>query len=257
MSNYKIDIIPALSDNYIFILRCLEANVTACIDPATSIDVINYLQEHSLNLDFILNTHHHHDHIGGNDELKSKYNCKIIGFVGDKHRIPSLDEYVDNADIIRIGKISLQVMTIPGHTDGHIGYHDHDNQYMFLGDTIFGAGCGRVFEGDPERLFATIEKIRKLPDETKLFFAHEYTLKNIEFALKYSPSNQELLKRQKDTIELRNDSYPSTPSTIALEKSTNPFFRTIDPEIRKSLSKTNDEYSVNIFRTLRKLKDDF
>jgi hydroxyacylglutathione hydrolase len=257
MSNYKIDIIPALSDNYIFILRCLDTSITACIDPATSIDVINYLEEHNLNLDFILNTHHHYDHIGGNEALKSKYNCKIIGFVGDKHRIQSLDQYVDNSDIINIGSISLKIITIPGHTDGHIGYYDEENQYIFLGDTIFGAGCGRVFEGKPERLFVTINKIRELPDETKLFFAHEYTLNNIEFALLYNPSNQQLLNRRKQTIELRNNSYPSTPSTIALEKLTNPFFRTIDPEIRKSLSKTNDEYSVNIFKALRKLKDLF
>lgn len=255
MNDYKIYIIPLLSDNYSFIFQCNHSKISACIDPADGPAIASFLKSKEINLDFILNTHHHYDHIGGNQYLKELYKCKIIGYEDDKTRIPLIDIPLTNNDSCKIGKHIFHIKHIPGHTTGHICYLNNEHKILFAGDTLFSSGCGRLFEGTYEQMYNSLEQLKNLPKATKVYCAHEYTINNIKFALTLEPNNQELLKKYKLCTKLLKEGLPTIPTTIKNELETNPFLRTLSTELRKSINKTSDSYNIEIFKHIRKLKD--
>ncbi|MBL6784785.1 MAG: hydroxyacylglutathione hydrolase [Rickettsiales bacterium] len=257
MSNYKIEIIPALADNYIYILIDIENNITICIDPGDHKPVEEFLKQNNLKLDYILNTHHHYDHITGNDALKSAYNCKIYAPLKDKHRISSATDFLSENDVLDIGIFSFDIIETPGNTINHISFHDKNLKILFSGDTIFSSGCARILEGNKRMLFDSLNKLSQIDPSTKIFFAHEYTLKNINFALQFEPNNQDLIAKKTATTNLINNNKPTTPSSLANEMKTNPFFRLHNKEIRKNLGFNSDHLSFKVFQKLRDLKDNY
>ncbi len=257
INDLEIHIIPALSDNYVFVIKTKKEEII-CIDPSDFSAVDQYLIKHNIKkIDYILNTHHHFDHIGGNKELKKKYSCKIVACKNDNHRIADIDIEVEDNDKINLAGLDFQIFLIVGHTLGHIAYYNQENDIVFVGDTLFSSGCGRIFEGTAEQMFNSLEIIKKLPSNTKIFVAHEYTLKNIEFALSLEPSNQDLKDKQKISLELRKNNLPTVPTTLENELKTNPFLRVLNPELRKNIGTNNDHYQVEVFAKIRKLKDFF
>lgn len=190
----------------------------------------------------VLNTHHHPDHIGANIALKKATSCEIIGFYDDAHRIPAIDTKVKDGDEIKVCGYTAHVMFVPGHTLGHIAYYFQEQGALFCGDTLFAMGCGRLFEGTPQQMFDSLQKFKALPDETNVYCAHEYTLANATFSLSVDPDNKALQQRYEEVKNLRKQGIPTIPTTIGLEKSTNPFMR----------AKTVEE-----FARLRTLKDNF
>ena len=177
--------IPCLVDNYAYIINDNISKAVAVVDPSEASPVIDFLKKQNLKLDYILNTHHHYDHIGGNIELKKLYNAKVIGFAGDKNRIPGIDIALEDNVKWTFGKSSVKILHIPGHTLGHICFFFENEQIAFTGDTLFSLGCGRIFEGDHKQMLTSLNKIKKLPRDTKIYCGHEYTYKNAEFCMKY------------------------------------------------------------------------
>ncbi|MDO8939860.1 MAG: hydroxyacylglutathione hydrolase [Methylicorpusculum sp.] len=248
--------IPVLNDNYIYLLHDPASKETAVVDPALASPVLERLDQQGWKLNYIFNTHHHQDHVGGNLELKTQTGCRIIGAYKDRERIPGIDKTVAQGDWIKLGEVKMQVMETPGHTSGHIVYHAIEDRLLFCGDTLFAMGCGRLFEGTAEQLWNSLKLLRDLPDETKVYCAHEYTLNNGRFALTVEPDNQDLVHRLLKVEDLRKVNAPTIPSTIGLEKKTNPFFRADKPSLQTSVGR-ECESSLSIFTRLRAMKDKF
>ncbi len=232
--------IPALTDNYIYILH--GEGRTAIIDPSESKDVLHFLQQRDWPLDYILNTHHHHDHVGGNNDIKQHKQCLVYASRHDQERIPSCDKGLTEADIITLGKHVIQIIDIPGHTSGHIAYYLPQDAVLFCGDTLFSMGCGRVFEGTMEQLYDSLQKIKALPDDTMVYCAHEYTVKNIEFALTLDPENKDLQEKLSEATAKREMGKSTVPTFLGDEKKYNPFLKAI---------------SLEEFKKIRLMKDDF
>ncbi|MBD9355150.1 hydroxyacylglutathione hydrolase [Methylomonas albis] len=252
----SILLIPALNDNYIYLLHESDGGETAVVDPAVSSPVLDVLQQQGWQLDYIFNTHHHSDHVGANLQLKQLTGCKIIGAAADKARIPGIDMEVKEGDFIQLGNHSFQIMDTPGHTLGHIVYYCADSQALFCGDTLFSLGCGRLFEGSAEQMWHSLQKLKTLPAETRVYCAHEYTAANGRFALSVDPDNSRLRQRIAQVAELRQQNLPTLPSTIGLELATNPFFRGHDASIRRNIG-TTEQTDVAVFSKLRLIKDQF
>ncbi|MDB2414620.1 hydroxyacylglutathione hydrolase [Rickettsiales bacterium] len=221
----KVMQIPVLTDNYIYLIHEEDKNITAVIDPAEAKPVLEELKNQGWNLDYILNTHHHYDHIGGNKQLKSETGCKVVGFANDAHRITGIDIKLNDGDNFDIGNSTAKVMFVPGHTLGHIIYYFEKDKILFCGDTLFSMGCGRLFEGTYEQMYQSLNKISALPDDVEVYCAHEYTQNNAEFALTIEPDNQDLKDRYEQVKSLRKHKKPTIPTNIGLEKRTNPFLR--------------------------------
>ena len=187
--------ILCLSDNYAYIIYDKNTKKVGVVDPSEATPIIKYLKKKQLKLDFILNTHHHLDHIGGNMELKKKYSAKVVGFEGDKHRIPGIDIALKDREKLIFGNSEVEILHIPGHTLGHICFFFINEKLAFTGDTLFSLGCGRIFEGTHEQMFKSLNKIKKLPGKTKIYCGHEYTLKNAEFCIKHDNDNINLKKK--------------------------------------------------------------
>ena len=191
----KIEIIKCLKDNYAYLIID-EKNQDACVvDPSETKPVISFVENKKINLKYILNTHHHYDHVGGNLELKKRYNCKVIGFIGDKDRIPEIDILVKDNQIWKKDNFEAKIYHIPGHTTGHIAYHFFKEKKIFTGDTLFSLGCGRIFEGTYEQMFNSLNKIKELPQETEIYCGHEYTLQNSNFCLANDSKNLKLKEK--------------------------------------------------------------
>ena len=238
----KIKIIKCLQDNYAYIVIDKTNNLSIVIDPSESKPIIDYVEKNKLNLKFILNTHHHFDHVGGNKELKKKYNLKVIGFEGDKNRIPEIDIALRDREIWKSNNFETKIYHIPGHTSGHICYHFFNQNILFTGDTLFSLGCGRIFEGTYEEMFSSLQLIKSFPLDTKVFCGHEYTLKNSEFCINYDKENSALLNKSKLIKKKLDNGLPTIPSTIKEELECNIFLRSKD---------------VRSFSKLRDLKDKF
>ena len=252
----SIDIIPCLSDNYSYLLEDKATNTVAIIDPSDFNTCHYQIERKYKKLDYILNTHHHFDHVGGNQELKKKYNSKILGFKKDKDRIPGIDVALDENENVKIGNVSFKVIFIPGHTNGHIAFYSKDEKIIFTGDTLFSLGCGKVFEGTYEQMFNSLNKFKNLPLDTKIYCGHEYTNKNLEFCLKYDPNNK-YLKRKKDWINSKIKlASPSIPVSIEEELKTNIFLRCNEQSVKSALNLDNSS-EQEIFAKLRDLKDNF
>jgi len=252
----KIEIIPCLNDNYSYLIHDEISNTVAIVDPSEFIPCDTIISKNYQKLDFILNTHHHYDHVGGNEELKKKYNSKVLGFENDKNRIPQIDTVLKDNQEFKIGTLNFTTIFIPGHTRGHVAFYFKKERVVFTGDTLFSLGCGRVFEGTYKQMFQSLNKLKNLPGETKVYCGHEYTFKNLEFCLKFNPNN-DFLKKKKNDIKLSlKNKKPTIPSTIADEIKANIFFRVNDPDIKKAINLENSP-DIEIFTKLRDLKDNF
>jgi hydroxyacylglutathione hydrolase len=248
--------LPVLTDNYIFLIHDSVSGETAAVDPAVAKPVLDVLERKGWRLTYVLNTHHHGDHVGGNLELKQKTGCKIIAGVSDQNRIPGIDRGVTEGDRITLGNHSATVISTPGHTSGHVVYYFAEDNLLFCGDTLFAMGCGRLFEGTAEQMWHSLQKLKSLPPSTQVYCAHEYTQANGRFALTVEPDNQDLLDRMDAVNQLRADNLPTVPSTIGQELATNPFFREDSQELRKTINKLNNT-PVEVFAAIRRLKDTF
>lgn len=252
----RIEIIPCLNDNYSYLIHDEISNIVAIVDPSEFIPCDTIISKNYKKLDFILNTHHHYDHVGGNEELKKKYNSKVLGFENDKNRIPQIDTVLKDNQEFKIGTLNFTTIFIPGHTRGHVAFYFKKERVVFSGDTLFSLGCGRVFEGTYKQMFQSLNKLKNLPGETKVYCGHEYTFKNLEFCLKFNPNN-DFLKKKKDNIKLSlKNKKPTIPSTIADEIKANIFFRVNDPDVKKAINLENSP-DIEIFTKLRDLKDNF
>lgn len=256
MSTLQIEQIPVLSDNYIYIIFDPESQACACVDPADSAAVKRFLDKKGWRLTHILNTHHHNDHVGGNLALKQAYECEIIGAGHDANRIPGIDRHVTDGEVVPFGSTSCQVINVPGHTSGHIAYWFDKEDALFCGDTLFALGCGRLFEGTPAQMWDSLSKFVNLPDETAVYCAHEYTQANAAFAITIDPQNKALQQRMKDIDQLRADGKPTVPTTIGLEKETNPFLRPEDQAVQNELGMYGNDV-VAVFAEIRHRKDNF
>jgi len=247
--------IPVLSDNYVYLLHD-AGGACAVVDPAESEPVLAALAQRGWTLDWILNTHHHWDHVGANLALKQVTGCRVIGFRSDARRIPGIDEMVAGGDIFRLGESPVRVIEVPGHTLGHVAYWFERDAALFCGDTLFALGCGRLFEGTAEQMWDSLCKLRLLPEQTRVCCAHEYTLKNARFALTIEPDYPPLLERVRRIEALRAEGKPTVPSRLGEEKATNPFLRADDPQIQIRLGMVGAP-AVAVFAELRRRRDRF
>jgi hydroxyacylglutathione hydrolase len=252
----NIEIIPCLNDNYSYLICDKDTNIVAIIDPSDFSACDEIINKKYNKLDYILNTHHHFDHVGGNQKLKEKYKSKVLGCEIDKDRIPDIDIALKEKQNFKIGSASFEVIFIPGHTKGHIAFYFKNEKIIFTGDTLFSLGCGRVFEGTYEQMFNSLNKLKNLPIDTKIYCGHEYTKKNLEFCLEYD-SNNELLRKKSNWINSRiRSKSPTVPISIDEEKKTNIFLRCNEPSIKNALN-LNNASEQEIFFKLRDLKDNF
>lgn len=247
---------PCLSDNYGYLVHEPKAGATAAIDTPDAGAIEKALAEKGWTLTHILNTHHHYDHAGGNEELKAKTGCTIIGPKGEAAKIPGLDRAVGDGDMVELGEARARVFDVPGHTAGHIAYYFEDDGVAFVGDTLFALGCGRLFEGTPEQMWASLSKLMALPDDTAVYCAHEYTQANARFALTVDPENEALAARAKEIDAKRARGEWTVPTTIGLEKATNPFLRAADAKLRHAIG-LDGASDVDVFAETRRRKDNF
>ena len=252
----EVFMFPCLSDNYGFLIHDPIEGLTATIDTPEVPVIEEALNQKGWALTHIINTHHHYDHAGGNLELKKKTNCKIIGPLADKDRIPGIDITIEHGEKFNFGSFDVQAFHTPGHTTGHMVYHFESQNIAFVGDTIFAMGCGRLFEGTPEQMLKSLDLIMSWPDETLLYCAHEYTQTNAEFAITVDGKNKDLIKRKSEVESMREDSIPTVPTTLDLEKKTNPFLRSDDQEIRLELGML-ESTRTEVFAEIRNRKDQF
>ncbi len=246
--------IPCLSDNYCVLLHANDTGETAAIDAPDANAIKVALASRGWRLTHILTTHHHNDHTGGNLALKGFFGCQIWGPAAEAERIPGIDLTVEAASEMTFAGHSVRVIETPGHTLGHVSYWLPDQAVAFTGDTLFSLGCGRIFEGDAEGMWASLTKLAALPDETAIYCGHEYTLANGHFAVSIEPENEALKARMSDVMALRAAGRAALPTTLALEKATNPFLRVGSRAIRARLGlESADDWQV--FSRLRQLKN--
>ena len=254
----KIVQIPLLRDNYGYLIICQRTNSAAIVDPSEAEPVLRRVEQEKVSLTAILNTHHHRDHTGGNEGLLAKQSLEVYGHKSDQGRIPGLTRGVDEAEEIVVGEERGKVLFIPGHTTGHVAYLFGNN--LFCGDTLFTAGCGRLFEGTPEQMHGSLKKLMTLPDDTKVYCGHEYTESNLRFAITLEPKNHKLVSRFERVQGLRARGLSTVPSTMEEEKQTNPFLRWDSKEIQTNLKASSPDLRpdpVSVFARVRKLKDSF
>ena len=233
----KIEIIPCLQDNYSYLIIDDSNNSACVVDPGEAKPIINFLKDKNINLKYILNTHHHFDHIGGNKDLKKKFGSTVVGFKGDVERIPEIDILLEDNEIWKADNFIAKIFHIPGHTTGHICFHFFQEKLIFTGDTLFSLGCGKIFEGTYKQMFNSLNKIKSLPKETKIYCGHEYTLNNSKFCMTHDSNNLNLKNKIEIIKKQIKDGLPTIPSTIKDELDCNIFLRTND---LKSFSKLRD-----------------
>ncbi|GBG90658.1 hypothetical protein CBR_g51006 [Chara braunii] len=253
-----IELVPCFSDNYAYLIHDEEKGVTGIVDPSEARPVIKALEKRGLALTHILNTHHHHDHTGGNLELKRRYGgAQVVGPAADKARIPGIDVALQEGDTWHFGSHLMHVLDTPGHTRGHVCFYFPASNAVFTGDTLFSVGCGRLFEGTPDQMWSSLSKLISLPAKTRVFCGHEYTEANVRFALSVEPDNEELQARAQEVKEMRTRGKPTIPSTIGLECATNPFLRPSSEELRRRLKMGGNANDVDVFAAARRAKDRF
>ena len=238
----KVEIISCLQDNYSYLIIDETNNLACVVDPSEAQPIINFLKNKNINLKYILNTHHHFDHIGGNIQLKKKFNSIVVGYKHDSERIPEIDICLENNEIWKSDNFEAKIIHVPGHTKGHICFHFYNEKLLFTGDTLFSLGCGRIFEGTYEQMFSSLNKIKAMPLDTQIYCGHEYTLNNSKFCVKHDPENLSLKKKIRNIEMKLNNSLPTVPSTLKEELDCNIFLRAKD---------------VKTFSKLRDLKDNF
>lgn len=247
--------LPVLNDNYIFLLFDPIERAAAVVDPAIAAPVLDKLASLDATLVAIFNTHHHFDHVGGNRELLAQFpETQVYGSAVDRDRIPGITVELQDGDRVQFAGESAEVFFVPGHTRGHIAYYFPTSQNLFCGDTLFAAGCGRLFEGTPAQMLNSLDRLRQLPDSTQVWCAHEYTLKNLEFALTVDPENSQLQQRYVDVKQARQQNRATIPTSIAVELLTNPFFRWDKSALQAT---TGISEPTRVFARLRGKRDRF
>jgi len=252
----EIRLVPLLSDNYGYLLHDAATGETAIVDPSEAGPVLDVLAETGYRLGHILNTHHHGDHIGGNEALIEATGAVVAAPAADRHRIPTLGVGLAQDDVYSVGEARFQVIETPGHTSGHIALYSAEDKALFSGDTLFSLGCGRLFEGTPAQMWRSFEALRALPDDTRVYCGHEYTESNCRFALSIEPENPELQQRAAEIRTLRAAGQPTIPSTIGLERATNPFLRSAEPAVQAAVGLSGGD-PIAVFAELRRRKDSF
>lgn len=235
--------IPVLSDNYVWLMYDAASGETVAVDPALADPVLAEAEKRGWRITQIWNTHWHPDHTGGNDGIKQATGCTITGPAGEADRIPTLDRQVGEGDRVFIGAIEAEVMAVPAHTAGHIAYYLPAEAVAFVGDTVFAMGCGRLFEGRAGQMYDNLQRLSRLPPETQVYCAHEYTLSNGRFALTVEPDNADLAERMKDVERARAAGEATVPTTIALERATNPFMRAASAEQLAQWRRAKDNFA--------------
>lgn len=256
MSRLEVEQIPVLSDNYVYLVHEPDAGVTAVVDPAVAEPVLERLRTRGWTLDWILSTHHHADHTGGNLELKNATGCRIAGPKKDASRIPGIDVGLAEGDRFQLGAVEAEIYETPGHTSGHISYWFPEARALFCADTLFSLGCGRLFEGNPAQMWTSLGKFAGLPDDAMVYCGHEYTQSNARFALSVDPDNEALQRRAEEVDRLRAQGKPTVPTTLGEERAANPFLRAGDPAIRSRLGMETAS-DAEVFGEIRKRKDRF
>lgn len=257
---FTIDLLPASADNYIYLVSDVELGLAMVIDPGEADVVIDALQEKDLHLALILNTHHHGDHTAGNTKLQRDYGAPIIGPTKEAHRIEGISRQVDEGDFITFSDLRGQVIETPGHTSGSISFYFPELKALFCGDTLFSLGCGRLFEGNATEMWESLLKLRALPDDTQIYCGHEYTERNVPFAMTVDGDNEALKERVDEVNRLTKKKQPTIPVSLASEKATNPFLRVDNPEFQEMLEKNGFPAGTDpaaIFGSLRAAKDRF
>lgn len=256
MAALEIVLVPALSDNYVYLLHDARSGATAVVDPGEAGAVESALAARGWRLTQIVNTHHHHDHTGGNAALKAKHGAQLIGPRAESGRIADMDLTVGAGDTVEIAGHTAVVYETPGHTTGHIAFHIADSDALFCGDTLFAVGCGRMFEGTPAQFWASLSTLRALPDATRVYCGHEYTQSNAAFALSVDPNNPVLQAYAEDIEEIRESGASTIPAQLGREKLTNPFLRADVPELQAVLGMAGAD-PATVFGELRGRKDRF
>ena len=257
---FSIDLLPAMADNYIYLVSDVALGLAMVVDPSDADTVRRALQKKDLHLALILNTHHHSDHTAGNLKLQHDYGAPIIGPAKESTRIEGLSRGVDEGDLVTFSDLRGQVIETPGHTSGSLSFYFPSIKALFCGDTLFSLGCGRLFEGSAAQMWSSLLKLRALPDDTMIYAGHEYTEKNAPFALMLDKNNAALKARASEVAQLRKKGLPTLPVSLKTEKETNPFLRADDPEFQKMLAKSGLSMDANpaaIFGSLRAAKDRF
>ncbi|MCL4781175.1 MAG: hydroxyacylglutathione hydrolase [Gammaproteobacteria bacterium] len=256
MPALRIHQFPCLADNYGYLVHDPDSGLTASIDSPDAEAIERELAGQGWKLDYILNTHHHADHAGGNLRLKQSTGCTIVGARADADRIPGIDLMVADGDSFTLGRHAARIIETPGHTRAHVCYLFEADRAAFVGDTLFSMGCGRLFEGTPAQMWKSLQKIMQLPDETRIYCAHEYTQSNGRFALGLEPENPALRARLQEVAALRAAGQPTVPSTLGTEKATNPFLRPASPALRAGLGLASAS-DTEVFAETRRRKDRF
>ncbi|HKF63389.1 MAG TPA: hydroxyacylglutathione hydrolase [Dongiaceae bacterium] len=252
----QIALVPLLTDNYGYLLHDSTSGETGIVDPSEAAPVLAAAGERGWRLTHILNTHHHHDHTGGNLALKQATGAAIVGPAPDRTRIPGIDLALDEDETFRLGDAAAEILFIPGHTRGHIAFHFRGEKAVFCGDTLFSLGCGRMFEGTAPMMWASLDKLRRLPAETRIYCGHEYTAANARFAVSIDPANEALRRRESAVAALRGRGEPTIPSTMGEECAANPFLRADDPGLAAAIG-LPDAPASEVFGEIRRRKDNF
>ena len=234
--------VPILADNYAWLVKEIGSGAMALVDPADAKACIAAVERAGGRLDLILLTHHHADHVAGTDEVRARFGCPVVGAAADVRRLPKLDQAVPEGDQVTLGAVQAEVIDTPGHTRGHIAYHFADGGVLLCGDTLFSLGCGRLLEGTPAEMFASLKKLAALPAETQVCCGHEYTEANARFAITVEPNNPDLQARAAEVKRLRAAGQPTVPSTIGSERAANPFLRAKDVATFADLRSRKDRF---------------
>ena len=252
--------VPQLTDNYAYLVVDDATQHAAVVDCAEAEPVLRAARAAGVQLTAILPTHHHWDHVGGNEDLLKASSLEVYGYAGQGNRIPGCTHEVQEGDSVSVGELAARIIFIPAHTTGHMAYYFERQRTVFTGDTLFAGGCGRLFEGDAAMMLRSLSKLLALPDDTQVYFGHEYTEKNLRFALTLEPDNRALQEKHAWAVEQMRLGRTTVPTTIAEEKSTNPFFRWSSPELRATLQRRVPDMpldDVSVFAYTRRLKDAF
>ncbi len=254
--------VPQLADNYAYLVIDPERGEAGVVDCAEAGPVLAEVASRNVRLTTVLATHHHYDHVGGHGDLiRSVPGLRIYGSAGDASRIPGITDRVRDGDWVRVGALEGKVILIPAHTSGHVAYYFPAEHVVFTGDTLFAGGCGRLFEGDAAQMMASLGRLTDLPDDTLVYCGHEYTQRNLEFALLLEPGNASLVEKKRRVDALRAAGMTTMPSSIAEEKATNPFLRMFSEELERSVrarvSGIPAGDPVALFAAVRALKDRF
>ncbi len=252
----EIVTIPCLSDNYAFLAHDAATGQTALVDAPEPGPILAELDRRGWSLSHVLLTHHHWDHVDGLPGILEKHPAKVIGAAADAHRLPPLDLQVSESDSFEIGGEPVEVLDVSGHTVGHIAFYLPQSAVVFTADSLMALGCGRLFEGTPDQMWTSLSKLAALPDDTLVCSGHEYTLSNAKFAVTVDPDNAALQQRVAETKRARTAGEPTVPSTLALEKATNPFLRAADPAIQAHLGMVGADPAA-VFAEIRGRKDRF